>query len=74
MKENKSIAFIISYLMVEKEDYLRNNFKLDYDNSEQCKNFQNYFDVPTFRSLSVIRQSIFTDYDSYKNCVFPKHL
>ena len=44
---DKSIAFIISYLMGADEEYLRDNFKLDWEKSCECTRFENYVDANT---------------------------
>ena len=70
--QNKSIAFVVSYLMGVDTTYLRDNFKLDYESSNKCKSFENYVDSALFRNLNQVRQSILFNFDKYLEKKFPK--
>lgn len=70
--QNKSIAFVMSYLMGVDTAYLRDNFKLDYESSDKCKKFENYVEAQLFRHLNIVRQSMLFNLDRYSEKVFPK--
>ena len=69
---DKSIAFVVSYLLGSDSTFLRSNFKLDYENSDECNCFENYYDVNTLRHLNILRQSVLHNFSSYEKRAFPK--
>lgn len=69
--QNKSIAFIISYLLGANETFLRDNFKLDWEKSFACKRFENYLDVGTLRNLCKIRYSILKNIERFDKKEIP---
>ncbi len=59
--QNKSIAFVVSYLLGGTPDYLRDNFKLDYAESDDGSKFEKYLDVNILRHLCILRYSVIRD-------------
>lgn len=68
---DKSITFVVSYLLGVDLEYLRNNYELDYENSNKCESFQNYLDVNILRHLNIVRQSVLHNKSQYKNKTIP---
>lgn len=72
--QNKSIAFIVSYLLGADKDYLRDNFKLDWEKSCGCARFDNYVDAGSLRNLCELRYSILRDIDSFNKKKIPAYV
>ena len=72
--QNKSIAFIISYLLGADEEYLRDNFKLDWEKSCKCTRFENYVDANTLRELCRVRFSILRNPERYDAKEIPTYI
>ena len=57
-----SVSFRMCYLLGVDVEYLKRDFKEEYNKTNELKLFENYVDAKTLRSLNRVRQSFIVDF------------